>query len=189
MDKDYLCQKHLGGLTFDDYLRTGTAAQQLNWRRVHEQAKLSESQQMLLKSFVRKINVIMLSGIWCGDCVAQCPLIQKIADVRPELIDIRYLDRDQHRDLQDLVRINGGDRVPVLLFCAEDYELVGWYGDRTLSRYRSLAQQQLGVSCPLPGRSVGADEMGQTVQDWMDQIERVHWILRLSGRLRSRYGD
>ena len=32
-------------------------------------------------------------------------------------------------------------------------------------------------------------EVHATLQDWMDEIERVHLILRLSARLRQKHGD
>jgi thiol-disulfide isomerase/thioredoxin len=189
MDASYLSAKHAAGRTYADYLATGTQQQQENWTRVYEQATLTATQQTLVGSFVRRINVIGLSGIWCGDCVQQCPLIQRIADTNREKIDLRWLDRDEHIDLQEKVKINAGNRVPVLLFLAEDHELVGWFGDRTLQRYRSLAAKQLGVACPLPGAAVPQDEVDATLADWVDQFERVHLILRLSGRLRQKYGD
>jgi hypothetical protein len=31
--------------------------------------------------------------------------------------------------------------------------------------------------------------MAATVQDWLDEIERVQLMLRLSGRLRQKHGD
>jgi thiol-disulfide isomerase/thioredoxin len=133
--------------------------------------------------------VVALAGIWCGDCAQQCPLIQRIADANPDRIDLRWLDRDAHSDLQDRVMINGGRHVPVLLFCAEDHELVDWYGDRTLSRYRALAAKQLGPSCPLPGAALDRDEAAAVIQDWLNEFERVHLLLRLSTRLRQKYED
>jgi hypothetical protein len=27
------------------------------------------------------------------------------------------------------------------------------------------------------------------VQDWLDEFERIHWIVRLSARLREKHGD
>lgn len=189
MDTSYLQQKHAAGKPYDAYVATGTPQQQENWRRVYEQARLSDAQRRLVESFVRPMKVIGLSGVWCGDCVQQCPLIERIAEANPAKIDLRWIDRDEHIDLQKRVTINGGHRVPVLLFCAEDGELVGWYGDRTLSRYRSLAQRQLGAACPLPGAPPDPDETAQTLQDWLDEFERVHLLLRLSTRLRQKYGD
>ncbi len=189
MDAAYLAMKHQAGLSYADYVATGTADQQANWARVYDAAKLTDAQARLAGSFIRPMKVIGLSGVWCGDCVQQCPLIQRIADANPETIDLRWIDRDEHIDLQEKFRICGGNRVPVLIFLAEDYEFVAWYGDRTLSRYRALAAKQLGGACPLPGAPVPQDELDATLQDWLDEFERVHLILRLSTRLRQKYGD
>jgi thiol-disulfide isomerase/thioredoxin len=180
---------HEAGKTYADYLATATPPERAHWDQIYQAVNLTDAQAALVRSFARKINVIGLSGSWCGDCVQQCPLIQRIAEANPAAIDLRWLDRDEHPDLQQQVIINGGKRVPVLLFCAEDYELVGWFGDRTLSRYRALAARQLGPSCPLPGAPVPQDELRDGLADWLEQFERVHLLLRLSTRLRHKYGD
>lgn len=189
MDSSYLQRKHDAGLPYDRYVRSGRPEQADNWRRVYEQVQLTAVQRQLVQSFTRKLNVIALSGIWCGDCVQQLPLLAHLAQANPACIDLRFLDRDEHADLQQQVRINGGNRVPVVLFLAEDYELCGWYGDRTLSRYRAVAARQLGPSCPLPGAPVPTHELEAALGDWLNEFERVHLMLRLSPRLRQRHGD
>jgi thiol-disulfide isomerase/thioredoxin len=93
-------------------------------------------------------NILVISGTWCGDCVEQVPLMQKIAEANPEKIDIRFLDRDANRDITEKVRINGGDRVPAVIFMSEDFEFCALAGDRTLSRYRIIAQKRLGPRVP-----------------------------------------
>ena len=136
MNPEILARKHAEGLTYAEYVCTGSDSQQENWKTLYDQAVLTDPQQRLLASFTRRINVIALSGIWCGDCVQQGPLIARIAEAAPTCISLRWLDRDAHMDLQESVSINAGHRVPVLIFCAEDFELVGWHGDRTLNRLR-----------------------------------------------------
>jgi len=189
MKSAYLKEKHHAGLSYADYLAAGKPDQQDNWKRVYDSVGLTPCQHELVGSFVREIKVIGLSGIWCGDCVQQGPLIQRVAEANPDKIDLRWLDRDAHPDLQEKVRINAGNRVPVLIFCAEDYELVDWFGDRVLARYRALAAKQLGAACPLPGAPLPQDELDATLGDWVEQFERVHLLLRLSGRLRQKYED
>ncbi len=189
MDAAYLKARHEAGKSYADHVAAGTAAQQENWRRVYESVGLGHHQHELVDGFVREMKVMVLSGVWCGDCVQQVPLIQRVAEANRRKIDIVYLDRDAHADLQAKVRINGGDRVPVVIFCAEDHELVGWYGDRTLSRYRVLAARQLGGACPLPGAPVAQDELDACLADWLAEFERVQLLLRLSSRLRQRHGD
>lgn len=189
MQPTYLKEKHEAGLAYSDYIATGTDAQREGWQTIYDQAKLTAEQTDLLSRFKRRINVIAVSGIWCGDCVQQGPLFQRIAEANPDCINLRWLDRDEHIELQEQVQINQGNRVPILIFCAEDYEFVSWYGDRTLSRYRAIAAKQLGPSCPIPGAPIEDDELAATLQDWVDQFERVHLLLRLSGRLRQIHGD
>lgn len=177
------------GTAFAPYVATGKPDQQAGWRRIYDQVTLTAEQRKLVGAFTRRMNVLVVSGIWCGDCVQQCPLLVRIAEANPECIDLRFVDRDEQRDLAQHLRINGGDRVPVVLFIAEDYELVSIYGDRTLSRYRAIAARQLGPACPLPGAPVPTEELAATLQDWLNEFERVQLLLRLSGRLRQKYGD
>jgi len=189
MDAAYLKSKHDVGLGYADYLATGTPDQQANWTQLYDQLQLTEAQLSLAGSFVREMKVIAVSGIWCGDCVQQGPLIQRIADANPGKIDLKWVDRDEHLDLQEQMKVCGGNRVPVVVFAAEDFEPVSWFGDRTLNRYRHLAAQNLGGACPLPGAPVPEDVTAATLQDWLDEFERVHLVLRLSTRLRQRHGD
>jgi thiol-disulfide isomerase/thioredoxin len=189
MNASYLSEKFSTALPYDRYLITGTPEQQRRWTQVYEATKLNPDQLQLMSGFSRQMKVLIISGIWCGDCVQQCPLLQRIAEQRKDLIDLRLLDRDQHRDLTDQLHINAGDRVPVALFLVEDFELCSTYGDRTLSRYRALARTQLGASCPIGIAPPPADELAATLQDWLNEFERIQLMLRLSARLRKKHND
>lgn len=184
-----LAEKFKSSLAYADYVNTGTTEQQNRWRQVYEAAALTNDQKALSASFTREMRLLCVSGIWCGDCVQQVPLIQRIAESNPSKMDLRILDRDENRDLAEQVRINGGDRVPVLILLSEDYEPCAVAGDRTLSRYRALARKQLGAACPVAIAPPDPDELASTLQDWLDEIERVQWMLRLSPRLRQKHND
>lgn len=189
-DASYLQAKHAAGDEYADYVqKTDKPAQTEGWRAIYDQVRLTDDQKTLLAGFTREINVIVVSGIWCGDCVRQGPMIQKIAEASHGKVNLKWVDRDEHMDLQKKVTVNAGNRVPVVIFAAEDFELVGWAGDKLLSRYRIAAAQALGANCPLPGAPVPQEELDAEVQDWVDQFERVHLLLRLSGRLRQKHGD
>ena len=172
-------------LPYERYLATdpGRAGA---WRAV--QASVTPSQHALLATFTRHMPVLVLSGVWCGDCAQQGPMLQAIAAACPR-IDLRWIDRDAAPALRDQVSICGGHRVPTVIWMAEDFEFVSLLGDRTLPRYRAMAARQLGPACPLPGAALPADEAAATLQAWLDEFERVQLILRLSGRLRQRHGD
>lgn len=174
---------------YDRSLASDKPHEQANWRAFHERVRLTPAQAGLLATFTRRLNVLVLSGAWCGDCVQQVPMLDHIARAAAGAVDLRLLDRDENPDLAREVRICGGARVPVVLFLNEDHEFVGLAGDRTLSRYRALAARQLGASCPLPGAPVPADEVAATLQDWVDEFERAHLLVRLSPKLRQRHAD
>jgi thiol-disulfide isomerase/thioredoxin len=189
MNASFLAEKFAAAFPYETYVRTGTEEQQRRWRQVYDLARLSAPQTQLVGGFGRDMKVLIVSGIWCGDCVQQCPLLQRIAEANSARIDLRLLDRDLHRDLAEQVRMNTGDRVPVVLFLAEDFEFCSVFGDRTLSRYRALAKKQLGAACPLAIAPPAADEMAATLGDWIDEFERIALMLRLSPRLRQKHGD
>lgn len=183
----FLAEKHAAGSDYQTYVGSDPARAP-QWQAIHERVALTKEQQELVGGFTRTMRVLCLSGTWCGDCVAQGPMFERIAEAS-ERIDLKWLDRDEHADLSELVTINGGNRVPTLIFCAEDFELVGYLGDRTLTRYRTLAAQQLGAACQLPGAHVPEDELAATLNDWLDEFERVQLLLRLSPRLRQKHED
>ena len=175
------------GATYEEYLmRTGDKA--TPWHSAGEQAGVSNAQKTLLSGFVREMHVLVIAGIWCGDCSAQGPMLAEIASVSPK-IHLRWLDRDEAIELSDIVKINAGNRVPTVLFMAEDFELVSVLGDRTLSRYRALAKRQVGTACDIPGLAIEQDEFDATMQEWLNEFERVQILLRLSARLRHKHGD
>ena len=187
LDTKMLSASHARGLSFEDYLATDPDRAG-DWRRIHERIALDTAQERLLAGFTRRMPVLVCSGMWCGDCVQQGPLLDRIATAS-DCIDLRWLDRDEHPEFSKQLRINGGDRVPVVVFMSEDFEPVSVLGDRTLTRYRAIAARNLGPSCPLPGAPVPDDELAGTLQDWLDEFERVQLLLRISPRLRQRHGD
>ncbi len=189
MKSSYLAEKFAAAAPYEAYVTTGTEEQKRRWSQVYTAAALTDGQRALVGGFTREMKVLIISGIWCGDCVQQCPLLQRIAEANPAKIALRLVDRDQHRDLIEPLRINAGDRVPVALFLAEDFELCFAFGDRTLSRYRALAVKQLGASCPIGIAPPDQDELKLTMQDWANEFERAQLMLRLSGRLRQKHGD
>lgn len=189
LSAEYLNAKFERALSYDAYVATGSPDQVQAWGKVHARVALTTPQRSLISSFSRRLNVLVSSGIWCGDCSAQCPMIDHIANANPGVIALRFVDRDAHRDLSDQIQVCGGNRVPTVLFLSEDFEFCGLSTDKSLNRLRSLAAKALGASCPLPGAETPADEIAATLQDWVNDFEKMHLLVRLSPKLRQRHGD
>lgn len=186
---EFLRSKFDAGLTYDDYLAAGSPHHRSGWDRLHAQIELSPAQRSLLGTFVRQLNVVVSTGLWCGDCAQQIPALDHFEKAAGSKLRCRYLDRDEHADLARQIMLCGGLRVPVVLILNEDFDLLSLAGDRSLSRYRAMAAKLLGPSCPVPGAELPPDETRAMVQDWLDAFEHAHLMARMSTKLRMRHRD
>lgn len=197
-------------LPYEEFLsRYGTDAHRQRWQAAYERAAVTGPQQGLLTGFQRQMHLLCLAGTWCGDCVRDGAILQRIAESGPR-IELRFLDRDENPEIAEHLSINEGLRVPMVVFLSEDFVECGRYGERTLATYRKMAAERLGGAAggekPAGRRAGDADggagalaiagaattpeeHYAAVVQDWMDEIERVQLLLRLSPRLRAKHGD
>lgn len=177
------------GLGLSEFLdRYSNEGERARWNRALDQSHLAQDQRDRIQSFTRQINVLCMAGTWCGDCIEQCPIYYRFAEENP-LIDLRFIDRDASETLQSSLQICGAARVPQLVFFSEDGFEVSRFGDRTLAKYRSMAQSLDGAACSIGHVSKDDPLQMQIMDEWLDEFERVHLILRLSPRLRSLHGD
>ncbi len=178
--------KFSSGLSYSDFLdKYATASDRPRWNDFHRQVALTETQTALLGSFVRDMQVLVMAGAWCGDCVNQCPIFDHFAQAT-STIQLRFFDRDDHPDLAAALQTCGAARVPAVVFLAEDGAFCGRAGDRTLTKYRKMVASLVGSAC---STGVPDDTTAAVVQDWLDEFERIQWMLRTSGRLRQKHGD
>ena len=186
-----------GALPYDQYVLQAKPTEQPGWEKFFARVALSPVQKQLIRGFNRRINVLVISGSWCGDCVQQCPILRHVELAYPAPhenpdapgIEVRFVERNANLDWITPFRICAGDRVPVAIFLNEDFDYISMLGDRTLARYRAVAARTLGPSCPLPGAAVPQDELDATVTDWLNEFERVALLLRLSAKLRAKHAD
>lgn len=175
--------------TYHDFLaKYGSDEHRRRWADFHDRVRLSNAQIELLQSFKRELNVLVMAGAWCGDCVQQCPIFEHFATHTPA-IKVRYIDRDADLEVKTYLSIMGGARVPMVVFLSEEGNEAGRFGDRTLTKYRQLAESQLGATCPTGLVAPPPELIAGVTQDWLDIFERVHLMLRLSPRLREKHGD
>ena len=181
--------KFEAGLKYADFLeKYGQGQHASRWAGVRDQVNLTPEQKGVLTGFVREMKVMVFAGAWCGDCANQCPIFDHFSDATPKL-DIRFFDRDDNPDLGDLISTCGAHRVPSTLFLSEDNYVCGRYGDRTLTKYRDMAEKQLGESCPTGIGGEVQSMLDAVTQEWLNEFERIQLMLRLSGRLRQLHGD
>jgi hypothetical protein len=129
----------------DTFIAGADLGQQSTWNERFQRLELDDAQQSVVDGFQRTMRILCLTGRWCGDCALQGAAFGRIAEAAGDCIDLRFLERsDETAELAVTCMINAGARVPVTWLMAEDGEPAARFGDRTLSRYRSIAGKTLG---------------------------------------------
>ena len=188
LNQDFFKSKFEQGLDYKSFMDASKEHERSRWQAVYDRLYLNDDQKKLLNGFTRKMNILCMAGAFCGDCIRQCPIMQRIAE-ESEVIELRFLDRDTNPELPEHLRILGGARVPVVVFLSEDFFEFARFGDRTLSTYRKMASEQIGAPCFTGIVPPPEAELAVLTQEWIDIFERAQLALRLSPMLRERYGD
>ncbi len=179
-------------LPYDQLLQQcANSEQRLRWQNLYDSAVLTPQQKSLLQGFRRKMNVLCLVGVWCGDCVNACPIFQRFAEFT-DTIGLRFVNREQKFDpagadaetqLANELSICGGPRVPVLVFLSQDGFECQRFGERTLATYRSRVAAMQGASCSTGLFGPPADLLQANIAEWLTHFERVQLMLQTSPRL------
>jgi hypothetical protein len=189
MTAETLQEAFARGMSYEAFVSAGDPGHQLQWRQRHDHLTLDTEQVSITGGFTRAMKVLCLTGQWCGDCALQGAALQRIVESRPDLLELRFIPRsDDFAELIVANRINEGYRVPVTWLMAEDFHPCARFGDRTLSRYRSMAHKALGDASPVLAEAP-VDPVRAVLQEVLDEVERVQLLLRLSPRLRELHGD
>ena len=176
------------GLGYSDYVLSGKPNHKSRWDNFYNLISLSDEQLSITAQFKRKMNILVLSGIWCGDCARQGPMLRRIEQASQQL-SLRFIDNRANPELQDELRINGASRVPVIVALSEDFFELARFGDRTLSTYQRKAQTELGPACDAGLISPQAEELTQELGEGVSFFERLQLMLRLAPALREKYAD
>jgi len=175
---------------YETYLANSDPEKAQRWRdKVNEIPALTGEQITRLTGYNRQLNVLVYTGVWCGDCVRQGPMFKQIVESADAGVQLRCIDRDASDDLKNELRILGAMRVPMVVFLTEDFMEVGRYGDRLLSVYRRKAEKEAGAACAVPYAQDATDALAVEQGEWVDIFERMLLMTRLSPPLRERYGD
>jgi hypothetical protein len=183
--EEFFRQNFANALPYEKYV-TGTAYE-AKWRSVEaEVEKLTVPPA--LENFRRKMPVLILSGIWCGDCSRQGPMFRRLEKLNP-VFEIRFAESSEFLDLKEELRINGAEKVPVVVTLNEDFHELSRFGDRHLSVYRTKLEKELGAACDPGILPPLKSALQEEFEEWVGFFERLQIMLRLAPGFRQRYGD
>jgi hypothetical protein len=120
------------GITYDAYKAAMTRNQE---RFADNESRVALDPETLrtFSSLPRPLRVLVLAEDWCGDVVANLPILGRLAKEVPTL-EVRVFYRDQNPDL--IARwLNQGkyQSIPVLVFFDQDFRELGHWIERPAS--------------------------------------------------------
>ena len=78
---------------YEEYLAASDQAHASKWRALEDKIAVPDDRVDVIGGFSRKMNVLVYSGVWCGDCVRQGPILAEIAR-NSDRIDLRFRERE-----------------------------------------------------------------------------------------------
>jgi hypothetical protein len=90
--------------------------------------------------------VLVLAEDWCGDVIANLPIIGRVAADSGKL-NLRVFPRDQHPDIMDQYLLDGKYKsIPVFVFFDDQFKEVGRFVERPASVTRARTEKRRQMS-------------------------------------------
>ena len=137
------------GLTYQAYKAQMTRNRdrlEENERRVD----LSKDDLAAFRALPRSVNVLVLAEDWCGDVIANLPLLGRLAHDSGKL-EVRIFLRDQNDDIMQRYLNKGQFKsIPVFVFFDEDFRELGHWIERpaSVTEVRAKRRKQIFAAHP-----------------------------------------
>jgi hypothetical protein len=117
------------GLTYDEYKAQMTRNQD-RFEQNEQTITFSDDDLQFFRQLPQTVNVLVLAEDWCGDVIANVPIIGRLA-AQTGRLNLRVFLRDQNLDLMDQYLKDGQFRsIPVFVFFDEDFRELGYWIER-----------------------------------------------------------
>lgn len=102
-------------------------AQRLN--RIYKTFEPSAETKRIIGSLKQNWEWIVITESWCGDGAQLIPIITKIAELN-NLIQLKFIFRDENETIMNLHLTNGSKSIPKLICLGQNKEYIGEWGPR-----------------------------------------------------------
>jgi hypothetical protein len=119
------------GLTYDEFKAQMTQNQE-QFERNEQGLKLSQTDLAPFTSLATPLDVLVIAEDWCGDVVANLPILGRVARESGKL-NLRVFLRDQNKDITGQFMNGSFESIPVFAFYGLDWDLRGVWIERPKS--------------------------------------------------------
>ena len=104
-------ERYEAGQTYSDFRREVGKHDGL-WNGVYDHTTVPEDAVVRLRNLPGRRHVLVLAEDWCGDAASLVPVLARMADAAPDMLDLRVLKRDENPDIMAAHLIHGGRAIP-----------------------------------------------------------------------------
>jgi hypothetical protein len=137
------------GLTYDQFKAQMTRNQE-RFEANERTVPLEPDDLEAFRRLPRPLDVFVLAEDWCGDVIANLPILGRIA-ADSGTLNLRVFPRDQHPDLMDQYLLRGEFKaIPVFVFLDDDFNELGRFVERParVTELRAERQRELFAQHP-----------------------------------------
>lgn len=137
------------GMTYDEHRAQMTRNRERH--EANEQGLVPAPEDLaVFRALPRALRVLVLTEDWCGDCVANVPILGRLAKESGKL-DLRVFYRDQNKDLMaDYLSEGRYESIPVVVFLDDDFREIGRFIERpkSVTDLRARRRREIYASDP-----------------------------------------
>lgn len=126
------------GMTYEQYREQMTRNRE-RFDDTERDVELDGADTAFFAALPESLNVLVLAEDWCGDVIANLPVLGRLAQESGKL-ELRVFLRDQNPELMDLYLNDGNRSIPVFAFFDQQFQPVGHWIERP-RRISELQQQ------------------------------------------------
>jgi selT/selW/selH-like putative selenoprotein len=173
------------GLTYEAYKAQMTRNRE-RFESNEQTVELSSDDLAFFSQLARPLHVVALAEDWCGDVVANLPILGRLAAESGKL-DIRVFLRDQNLDIMEQYLKDGTYRsIPVFVFFDEGFEELGHWIERPASVTEQQAQfrRELFANDPLLADFAPDTPVAQLPEEARSRVQQATAAFRQQNRAR-----
>ena len=167
------------GMTYDAYKAQMTRNRE-QFERNEQNLALAPDDLTAFSSLPRPLKVLALAEDWCGDVVANLPILGRLARESGKL-DLRVLLRDQEPGTQVMDQyLNQGQfrSIPVFVFLDDDFRELGVWIERPTSVTRLRAEKMAELYAQHPEWGSQATPIAELPEDIRLQVQQATQQMR-----------
>jgi thioredoxin family protein len=168
------------GMSYDAYKAQMTRNRE-QLEQNEKDVQLTEADAHAFRSLPQRLNVLALAEDWCGDVIANLPIIARIAAASGGKLNLRILLRDQQpgeQVMDEHLKHGQYKSIPTVIFLDEEFNEVGVWVERPQSVTELREQKRLALYQAHPDWGDPAAAIAELPENVRTQVQQATAAMR-----------